>query len=213
MGQELPVHPKRKGENKGREIKKRCSTSTVRWRCGAAGGRSTWKRTVCFSIVFVCSCFPPLIAPVMRSSTHLSPVSEHLALDTQWGLLSKWSTPQPHAMPNILSKLRVQRRDGWHAAQCGLPVASLIPPWMKGDEFGKMEHPVFPLEAEEMRLREVSQSQSSTDPVNHGQRGSNERKRKRWAKVLTRPSYQYGLWRVSVRQICAVVHKPIFEQE
>lgn len=66
---------------------------------GAVWGRCTWKLTLCFYILFVYLCFPTLFASVMYFSTDLSTVSEHLALDTQRGLLSKWSTPQPHAMP------------------------------------------------------------------------------------------------------------------
>lgn len=61
--------------------------------------------------------------------------------------------PQPHAMPTSSPGYTSNREMDAH---CGLPVASAICLWMKGDEFSQMEHPLFPLEAEEMRSQRGS---------------------------------------------------------
>ncbi len=88
----------------------------------------------------------------MCFSTHLSIMSEHLALDTQRGLLSKWSTPQPHAMPTSFPSYASNgETDDTQPSVAFLSLSSSISLWMKGDEFSQMEHPLFPLEAEEMR--------------------------------------------------------------
>lgn len=67
-------------------------------------------------------------------------------------MLSKTMHPTATYHVYILSKLCVQWRDGWNAAQWGgLPVAACFFANEKGIQFGQMEHPRGPAVDEEMR--------------------------------------------------------------
>lgn len=112
----------------------------------------------------------------MGFSTQFSIASEHLALYTQRGLFSKWSTPQPHAMPTSSPSCT---SNGEMDAHCGLPVASSICLWMTEDEFSQMDHSPRPTGGRgnevSKKLSEVRQSQSLTPSITSSEGQTKER--------------------------------------
>lgn len=95
----------------------------------------------------------------------------------------------------ILSKPRIQYRDGWHTAQCGLPVASFLSLWMKGGGFSQMEHPLFSLEREEMKPGGCSQRSANhnltlTQSITSGECQAKER----WVANETADGALISVW-------------------
>lgn len=136
----------------------------------------------------------------MCFSAHLSITSEHLALDTQRGLLSKWSTLQPHAMPTSSPSCA----SNGEMDDTQPSVAFLSPPLFLC-EWKEMNSAKWNIPSSLWRQRkwgpgEAFRGQPIT--ISHWPCQSqavwvNLKKEERRAKPLMLPSYQYGLGWVS----------------
>lgn len=136
----------------------------------------------------------------MCFSTHLSTVSEHLALETERGLLSKWSTPQPHAMPTSSpSYTSNEEMDDTQPS-----VAFLSPPLFLYDSkeinSAKWNIPSSLWRQRKWGLEEAFRGQPIT--IEHWPCQSRAlrvslKKAERQVNLLMLPSYQFGLWWVS----------------